>query len=991
MPSSRGPRISIALNGETGQFMASMDPAIDKLRKLGNTASETGGKLIQMGNQSRTSLLQTSAVVRSLEGNFQSNTRAISQFLTNTLKLGPIIQAAFPVLGVILLGKAVVDTTEKFAKMITEMSQSSKRVSDAFREINVPLRETNDELRLANERIAMDIAKLEGKRVNGLQTMLNEAAVAADKLADALDKDIKKVAELLKEKGISGISGWVEGLLGIPGTGDVTDRAKLLMENIRNITESYKDKIAFAPTMAAQHEQEAARDKEIYKAFTDDYDWAAIEIKKINDKYTLEGERGLGGLFGTQGNTRWTALTEFQKNLSELTQLTDLSSQNLANTEKQTQLHADRINNKGQQPIVEYFAKLKAELAGLQGELEAVGTNPWAEALARGAKNAAEAISRIDSSLNKATRMTPAERSDARILEEWKAVARTAIEIDNKTNAAIRKINAETQAYRELASAIGHGQQAEMQMRIEAKVGENMVGTGLKPGDPGYSERAEKFRQALTPQVGTQLLYESEKAAEPVVQQIHLLTQLAEVERLGEAEVRKFTAAQMMQNAELKYGPLAGYLLGVQEVTEYYKKLEVEANKRIAQLNLETTANQKLAAATLQSAEAARLQRLESEYAKLKVGGASDQEIAAKRAEDQSAYELKIAESAARRLEVYRADVTELQRERSVLQAMVNAGQDIVAAKKAQRDIDDEILKKEVQQALAMGTLRDGMRAFFLEMQEQGKKFSQIIYDELNSALDKISDQLAKLFTGQKTSFAKMLQGIGESLTKDAIKKGLQTGLGALGGVLPKQGGILGKIGGIIGGVGQKPDGSSPARALWVRLTGGGGGASQGESGTESAESPVGIGTRASPLGGLPSAIGSIPGLTAQGAVAAGRAIWHALSGLFGSGSGTAVSSSISYGGALAGGGDVSPGMSYIVGENAPEIFQPRSSGRVIPIDRFMGNGGGGTTYIDARWSDIGVANRLLRITDHNDRSVLSSSVVANHDRAQRTPTRRTG
>ena len=56
---------------------------------------------------------------------------------------------------------------------------------------------------------------------------------------------------------------------------------------------------------------------------------------------------------------------------------------------------------------------------------------------------------------------------------------------------------------------------------------------------------------------------------------------------------------------------------------------------------------------------------------------------------------------------------------------------------------------------------------------------------------------------------------------------------------------------------------------------------------------------------------------------------------------------------ALAGGGPVSSGKPYLVGEEGPELFQPQSSGRIVPNGQFGGGGGSvinmGGLSIDAR------------------------------------------
>ena len=89
----------------------------------------------------------------------------------------------------------------------------------------------------------------------------------------------------------------------------------------------------------------------------------------------------------------------------------------------------------------------------------------------------------------------------------------------------------------------------------------------------------------------------------------------------------------------------------------------------------------------------------------------------------------------------------------------------------------------------------------------------------------------------------------------------------------------------------------------------------------------------------------------------------------------------------LAGGGNVSSGGAYLVGENGPEIFSPRSSGAIIPMSHI----GGGTTYIDARGADLGVLNRISRAQEATGRTAVSGSVQAVNERNHRTPQVRHG
>lgn len=69
------------------------------------------------------------------------------------------------------------------------------------------------------------------------------------------------------------------------------------------------------------------------------------------------------------------------------------------------------------------------------------------------------------------------------------------------------------------------------------------------------------------------------------------------------------------------------------------------------------------------------------------------------------------------------------------------------------------------------------------------------------------------------------------------------------------------------------------------------------------------------------------------------------------------------FGGARAGGGPVSFGKSYLVGENGPELFSPGSSGNITPND-MMGGGGGATVNVYNQAGDATVEQRQRQNSD---------------------------
>jgi phage-related minor tail protein len=226
----------------------------------------------------------------------------------------------------------------------------------------------------------------------------------------------------------------------------------------------------------------------------------------------------------------------------------------------------------------------------------------------------------------------------------------------------------------------------------------------------------------------------------------------------------------------------------------------------------------------------------------------------------------------------------------------------------------------------------DGVRAFFQEMETQSKSAAATMYESLNSALDGVSANLAKMMSGQKSSWAQLFQGIGESMLKDTIKSKFQEGLGALG----KHFGLdLG---------GGHPDGTTANKALWVRFAGMG------------AAIPGALGAAGKGLGGD---IGSLSSLIIK------NLIPHAT------------------------GGTVTPGSSYWVGEHGPEPFVPDQPGTIMSNEAMRG-GSGHQVHIgsitvhggDPEITRTAIAEGIRQ----GMHSAIGTSVQVQHDMGRRKP-----
>ena len=219
-------------------------------------------------------------------------------------------------------------------------------------------------------------------------------------------------------------------------------------------------------------------------------------------------------------------------------------------------------------------------------------------------------------------------------------------------------------------------------------------------------------------------------------------------------------------------------------------------------------------------------------------------------------------------------------------------------------------------------------------MQKSAKSTASIIYEALNSAFDKLAEQLTQLVTGGKTSFAKMFEGIGKQMLNASIKQGMQTGLGALGKSMRVN------LGGALGG---KPDGTK-GNPLWVKMAKDagldlGGGASDASDPSSS---------------GDPSTAGAGGGIFAGLLGKAMGFLGPLMKGLLGGGGGGLGGMFGGLAGAFAGGGDMEVEEAPTVGENGLRRFDRGNRISSNSASRRMLEGNVSKHYytIDARGTD---------------------------------------
>lgn len=1012
--------IAINLTAGTKQFLTDM--------------GETNSVIKQFGSNTKSSMAASSAVVREFEGNITNNTRAVTRFLSETLKLGPAMEAAFKIAGPVAVAGALYEATTRAAAWFETMKSAPQKISSMFGEATAAIRQSNDELRVTNDRLEGDINTLEGKRRNTLKLALDEAAASADKLAGSLEKDLSALYKLLHENkpdffddmlkpptwegfvhGLKG--GWAAGAAGDAaekqGKPDYWDISRYFggetgyggmkerVADIRQTNQQDTDRIRErADSVLAPKEKE-----QLEKAAND----------RMNEALLKEYQKGLDYLAEAMKHADDVKHRELvraaQRNLTEEVASAREQIRNTGDVVKKGELTGDQENNRDRElPFEKRLSELDAKIAESRLQLAAVGKDSAFQTQAKAAGEALVAIDAINEALKRRHELDKAAPAALTATQEGQIKSRFTTlgglqeetKWGEKIDDVTKKIYDQIHAQEQLTRAIGKGYEAVERAHIEVELTKYFSSEELN--DPTQQPAIAKVRTQLSAADHATSGTRTTEATQALVEQIALERALAQVQAEGAEAIRLVTLQYKLREMAAK-GASMVELIATVALAQQLRATASAAD--ITKINERTEAVRRLAAAELQGAEAVRQAELENKRAELEKENKSPQEIDKALDEMREQRELEINKAAGDRLNLYKDQLDAIDKQEAVINRMMKTDENRLAIERSLRDLENERLKILVQMDLSSGSAMDGVKAFFTEMQESAKNAAQIIYEALNSALDKASDQLAKLVTGQKTSFAKMLQGVGEDMVRSSIKSGLQTGIGALGklggppkgtvGYGPdgtphddqgnpieqgKGGGIRGILGKLVGA--SKKDGQQESSALWVQIAKSTGkpGQKQGEKPSSplvggggekpdgSAANPFYVVVENEPKGGSGGAAAVVQSLFKPGSSSSLGG-----GGDSGAGAGESVSSSISYGDVVSGagsaaeegGGGIAEGVgdaaeigagfadggypsadkAYMVGERGPEIVKFGAGAQVVSnaSSRRMLGGGSGSTH----------------------------------------------
>src|ERR1700693_4570341 len=882
--------ISINLAAGTAQFNADIGKAKASVASFGTAAKAAGAAHAAASHTTVSGMQASSAAIRVMEGGMTNNLRAVERFVAGTLKLGPVLQAAFPLIGgLAFIGLMTKIGTEVY-DFFKKMSEGPARVANAFRDLNAPLKLTNDELRVTNDRLANDIAKLEGKRQNTLATALDEARVAADNLADSLDKDIKSLNSFLKEENIDWLKGvltnqtsttWLKELMGGKTGYGGFNAAK---DDIEDKGQAKIDAAAKRGDKPGQDAAVAELNAALKKLYTDTI---ALIQPKLDQARSLQAKHDAEGAFGK--NSLWHGIPKDSgveieemrgtlKNLLAGPELIDLTAKNTGlNTRKEADTAAN-ANAKLERPLQDKLKSLDAQITEVAGKLAGAGKSEAMKELMKADADAVKAIEEVNKSLERQhTKLDAAGEAAIRLRE--KSIALVTAEADWKIKLAssINETADRISSQKMLTAAIGAGYEATKKANAETAL---MNLAKETYNDPQWmKDQAADVSQIRTGAGNEFEAKHGEQTAatlDRLSDQIALENKLASVQAQGAEAVRAATLAMKIEKIKQDNSAESAEKLIQAEKDLYAAERANATAKGLAGINEEIDATRRLTLAQIEGAEKVRQVELDLKYEKMKREGASPDEIGSAQTEDQLKRQQAITEEVLKTANADRDRLEALDKEEASLLKLVGSGADQLGLEIKLRDIENERLKIKADELLKQDNALDGVKAFFAEMEKTAETSSKIIADTLNSAFDQVSGNLAKLVTHQKTDFAQMFKSIGESMVKSSIKKAAQTGLAAFGHT------ALGKKLGL--DFGSKKDGQSAPTALWVQLAGG-----------QSATQPCGA------FAHLPSMAPAAQGGAGQAAGAAAPSFFKSLLGaFFGGGSGGGgrtpdVSSRVSY------------------------------------------------------------------------------------------------
>jgi hypothetical protein len=158
----------------------------------------------EMGHGTVSSMQASSAAIRVFEGGITNSIRAAERFIGTIPGVSAALQAIFPAIGAAAIGGVFIKVGEEVANFVKKMNTIPP---NPFQEMIASGKIANDQLAIGNDRLAMEIAKLEHKPVNGMALALDQARESSDKLFDSIRKTTEAFNEAMSKDSIGRFKG----------------------------------------------------------------------------------------------------------------------------------------------------------------------------------------------------------------------------------------------------------------------------------------------------------------------------------------------------------------------------------------------------------------------------------------------------------------------------------------------------------------------------------------------------------------------------------------------------------------------------------------------------------------------------------------------------------------------------------------------------------------------------------------------------------------
>lgn len=209
-------QVSIVLSVDKASYTAGLKDAQGQLKALAGEATSAGRSTVG-------SMQAASASIRALENPLNMNIRTLARFAAQSETAGKIFQAAFPLIGAIAAVAMIAKLGTEISAFVKKVEQMPKAIEQGFAGLNLSQKTTTDELVLSTDKLQASLDKLNKKQGdNGAKIAMDEARVAADKLAESIVNSNNKLNELLSKNHANAFS----SLFGAKGTANREGTAK---------------------------------------------------------------------------------------------------------------------------------------------------------------------------------------------------------------------------------------------------------------------------------------------------------------------------------------------------------------------------------------------------------------------------------------------------------------------------------------------------------------------------------------------------------------------------------------------------------------------------------------------------------------------------------------------------------------------------------------------------------------------------------------------